>query len=252
MRLAGKVALVTGSGSGNGRAIALAYVREGARVLAVDVREEGVVETVAQATGLAGTISWSLADVSRASDCAQMVETAVSRYGQLDILVNNAGITGSPEASVCHTTPDMEWEQVLRVNLSGVFYGCKYALPVMLAGGSGRLINIASVAGLVAFPGRCAYTASKGGVVQLTRSLALDYAGQGIRANAICPGMIETAMTRWRLEQPELRNQIEARIPQGRVGQPEDLTGAALFLAGPESDYINGHTLVVDGGWLTH
>lgn len=241
------MAIVTGAAAGIGRAIAEAFRREGARVVVADLDAE----RLAEAWSHAAEVVRVRVDVSRSEDCRRMVEAAKEAFGRVDVLVNNAGIAGSPKATVAHETPLEEWERILAVNLTGVFLGCYHVLPVMMAQRSGKIINIASVAGLVAFPGRCAYTASKGGVVQLTRSLAVDYAPYRINVNAICPGMIETHMTRWRLEQPELRRQVLERIPWGRVGTPEDVAGAAVFLASKEADYMTGHTLVVDGGWMS-
>lgn len=239
------VAVVTGAATGNGRAIAEAFRREGARLVVADVDAPGL-----EAAWLdCPDVIRVQADVSRSEDCKRMVDTARAVFGRVDVLVNNAGITGSRQATVAHLTPLEEWERVLAVNLTGVFLGCYHVLPIMMEQGRGKIINIASVAGLVAFPGRCAYTASKGGVIQLTRSLAVDYAPYHINVNAICPGMIETNMTRWRLEQPELRREVLDRIPWGRIGTPQDVAEAAVFLASRDADYITGHALVVDGGW---
>jgi NAD(P)-dependent dehydrogenase (short-subunit alcohol dehydrogenase family) len=142
-----------------------------------------------------------------------------------------------------------EWLRVIGVNLSGTFLVCRAVLPWMLEQGDGIIVNVASVAGLVAFPGRCAYTASKGGVVQLTRSIGVDYAARGIRANAICPGMVDTPMTRWRLEDPELGPQVLARIPQGRAASPEEIADVVALLATGGLPYANGSAIVLDGGW---
>lgn len=148
-----------------------------------------------------------------------------------------------------HATPVAEFDRVIAVNLRGVFLGCRAVLPIMIEQGGGVIINIASVAGLVAFPGRAAYTASKGAVIQLSRSITADYAHAGIRCLALCPGMIETPMTQWRLDQPHLRKEILARIPQNEIGSVEDVASAVAFLAGPEARYFNGSALVMDGGY---
>jgi NAD(P)-dependent dehydrogenase (short-subunit alcohol dehydrogenase family) len=189
-------------------------------------------------------------DVSVRSDAERMVEAAITRWRRLDIVVNNAGISGSRQATLAHVTPDEEWERVLAVNVSGVFRVASVAIRQMLVQGYGNIINIASAAGLVPFPARAAYNASKGAVVSFTRALALDYAPNHIRVNAICPGMVETNMTRWRLAIPELRQQVLDMTPWARIGTPEDIAAAAVYLASDEADFVTGHMLVIDGGWL--
>lgn len=244
------VALVTGAASGIGRAIVSRFLAAGTSVVAVDRSAEGLEE--AQASdwrGSPGLVHTVTADVSVPEDAERMVAVAEDELGGLDVLVNNAGITGTRAATTLHETPIDEWDRVFAVNVRGVYLGTRAALPAMLARGRGVVINIASVAGLVAFPGRAAYTASKGAVVALTRAIAVDYAARGIRAVAVCPGMIETPMTRWRLEQPELRAEVLARIPQRQIGSPDDVAAAVLFAAGPEAGYLNGSCLILDGGY---
>lgn len=234
------VALVTGAASGIGRACVQRLARDGVAVAAVDLDADGIEDVAALALH---------ADVTNAAAVAAAVARTESELGPLDVAVNVAGITGSAEATECHLTPVDEWRRVLDVNLTGSFLVCRAVLPGMLERGAGTIVNVASAAGLVAFPGRCAYSASKGGVVQLTRSLAADYAARGIRANAICPGMVDTPMTQWRLEDPELRAAVLARIPAGRVATADEVADAVVLLAGGELPYMNGAMLVLDGAW---
>ena len=245
-----RAVIVTGAASGIGRAIATRFLNEGDRVVAFDLDPA--------ALELARRESWPQAgerfmpvtgDVSDATDAARAVAAARERFGRVDVLVNNAGITGGPKATKLHETSVDDFDRVWGVNTRGVFLMCHAAIPHFLEQGSGVIVNIASVAGYVAFPGRAAYTITKGAVVMLTRCIAVDYAVAGIRCNAVCPGMIDTPMTHWRLEQPELRAQVNARIPQGDVGRVDDVANAVWFLASSEARYLNGSSLVVDGGY---
>ncbi len=246
------VVLVTGAASGNGLAIAERFLADGAAVVAVDVSGDGLERASsdwAATPDRAERLYTVVADVADADQVEAAVRAAAERFGRLDVLVNNAGITGDQRATTLHETPIDQFDLVMAVNVRGVFLGCRAALPVMLEQGRGVIVNIASVAGLVAFPGRCAYTTSKGAVVQLTKSIAADYAGRGIRANAVCPGMVHTPMTHWRLSDPTLRAAMLERIPQREIAEASDVADAVAFLAGPEARQFNGAALVMDGGY---
>lgn len=234
----GRVAVVTGAASGIGRATAARLTSDGFRVAALDMDPAGEdVELTVRA------------DVAEPADVDRAFTQILSVFGRIDVLVNNAGVTGSAQATACHETPIDEWDRVLAVNVRGPFLCTRAALPAMLQQRTGHVITIASIAGLVAFPGRCAYTASKGAAVQFTKSIAVDYASAGIRANAVCPGMVETPMTQWRLDVPELRAQVESKIPLGRVAKPDEIADAVALLASDRLVYMTGHAFVLDGGW---
>lgn len=251
MKLEGKIAIVTGAGSGIGKAIALAFANQAAVVVLADLNYDAVKETEKEINESGNKSITIKTDVTKASDVDTMVTQTLDEYGSVDILVNNVGIPGSEEAMQMHTTPEEEWDRVVAVNLKSVYLCSKRVIPEMIKRGSGKIINLSSVAGIVAFPGRAAYTATKGAVSLLTKAMALDYSKYNINVNAICPGMVETPMTKWRLDIPELREEVEKCIPMERVGVPNDITGAAVFLASGDSNYVSGHLLVVDGGWLT-
>ncbi|HEX6446955.1 MAG TPA: SDR family oxidoreductase [Streptosporangiales bacterium] len=230
---------MTGGAGGIGRATCARLRNDGFTVVAVDLKPDDA----------AAVASLTLAcDVADETEVQNAVDAVLDRYEAIDVLVNNAGVTGSRAATVCHETPVDEWDHVLDVNARGPFLFSRAVLPSMMERRSGHVITIASVAALVAFPGRCAYTASKGAALMLTRSIAVDYAGYGIRANAICPGMVYTPMTSWRLDRPELRAQVEDRIPLGRVAEPDEIADAVSVLASGRLAYLDGHPLVVDGG----
>jgi len=250
MRLKGKVAIVTGALSGIGKGIADSFAKEGADVVMVDIGLGEGWDARPGSNGGGGRVLGVKADVTKWSDVEKFVDETMNSFGRIDVLVNNVGIPGSQDATILHTTPEEEWDRVVSVNLKSVYLCSKRVIPQMLEQGGGKIINLSSVAGIVAFPGRAAYTASKGGVSLLTKSMAIDYAKYGINVNAICPGMVETPMTKWRLDNSELRKEVESWIPWKRVGTPEDISGAAVFLASGDSDYVTGHLFVIDGGLL--
>jgi NAD(P)-dependent dehydrogenase (short-subunit alcohol dehydrogenase family) len=249
MKLSNKVAIITGAGSGIGRATALLFAREGARVVVADVVAAAGEETVAQIKNEGGAAIFAQADVSKAEQVARMVGLAVETYGRLDILFNNAGLT--LPARVTETSEEV-WNLSLDVNLKGVMLGCKYAIPEMQKVGGGSIINTASMLGLVASPRQAPYCAAKGGVVLLTKQLALDYARDNLRVNCICPSEVDTPMHRkFIAESPDpeaTKQRLLERIPLNRVARPEEIAAAALFLASDDSSYVIGVALPVDGG----
>lgn len=235
-----RVAIVTGAGSGIGHASSLRLQEDGMTVIALDVDVESAAEVSPNALAL---------DVSDAEQVSDVMAEVLSRWPRIDVLVNNAGITGSAQATTAHETPVEEFDRVMAVNVRGPFLCSRAVLPAMIEAGAGHIITIASAAGIVAFPGRCAYTTSKGAALQFARSLAVDYGRLGIRSNAVCPGMVETPMTQWRLDQPDLRDRTESMIPLGRVANPEEIADVVSVLASGRMAYANGAALVVDGGW---
>ncbi len=249
MRLAEKVALITGAGSGMGRVAAQMFAAEGARVVVAEFDDAAGAETTRLVTDEGGQAAFVQADVSRDEDARRMVQEAVSAYGRLDVLYNNAGVMPEADHSVIDTDVDT-WDRVMAVNVRGVFLGCKYAIPRMLEQGSGSIINISSFVALLgcSVP-QDAYTASKGAVLSLTRSLAVQFGPQGVRSNAICPGPIETPLLMdWLLKDEAAKRLRLARNPTGRFGKPEDIVNLAVYLASDESRWTNGAAMVVDGG----
>jgi NAD(P)-dependent dehydrogenase (short-subunit alcohol dehydrogenase family) len=247
-RLDEKVALITGSAGGIGRVAAELFAAEGARVVVADVVDgdgEAAAEKIRSAGGEAHFVH---ADVSSAAECEAMVAATIDRFGSLDVLYNNAGIFPGDDGSVTQTS-EATWDRVMNINLKGVFLGCKYGIPAMLESGGGSIVNVASFVALMgAATPQIAYTASKGGVLALTREVAIEFARQGIRANALCPGPIDTPMLAELLSDPERKQRRIVHIPVGRPGRAEEIARSALFLASDESSYITGSTFVVDGG----
>ena len=249
MRLKGKVSIITGGGSGMGRVAAQMFAAEGAKVVVAEYGEAAGQETVELVRATGGEATFVRTDVSKESDARAMVDHALATYGRLDCLYNNAGVMPEADHSVIDTDVDT-WDSVMAVNVRGVFLGCKYAIPAMLKGGGGSIINIASFVALLgcSVP-QDAYTASKGAVLSLTRSLAVQFASKGIRTNAICPGPVETPLLmEWLLKDEAAKQLRLARNPTGRFGKPQEIVSMAIYLASDESRWTNGASLVIDGG----
>ncbi|MDQ2743580.1 MAG: SDR family oxidoreductase [Chloroflexota bacterium] len=248
MRLQDKVAIVTGAGSGIGREAALLFASEGAQVIVADMNEESGHATVSEIEKQGGEATFIQVDVSKAPSVERMVQTAEAQYGKLDIIFNNAGIFPDADGSVVDTDESV-WDLVMNVNLKGVFLGCKYAIPAMQRAGGGSIINSASFVALVgAATPQIAYTASKGGVLSMTREIAVEFARQNIRANALCPGPVQTPLLESILSDPVKLQRRLVHIPPGRFARAREIANAALFLASDESSYVNGSTFVVDAG----
>jgi len=246
-RLKDKVATITGGGSGIGRATCLLFAREGAKVVVADYIAEGGNETVRQISAAGGQAVFVQADVSKSADVQNMIGAAVRNYGRVDILFNNAGIEG-PSAKLANLKEE-DWDRVIAIDLTSVYLGMKYVIPEMIKQGGGVILSTASVAGLVGFQGSGAYAAAKAGVINLTRLAALEYADKNIRVNCICPGVIETPMVE-RVMGGRPRERIVRSEPIGRLGRPEDIANAALFLASDESSFATGAPFIIDGGYV--
>jgi meso-butanediol dehydrogenase/(S,S)-butanediol dehydrogenase/diacetyl reductase len=245
-RLDGKAAIVTGAASGIGQAMAIALAGEGARVTAADVNLDGLTTTASKATG---TVRVQRCDVSRADDVRSVVDETVKAFGGLHVLCNNAGISIPNRVT---ELSEADWDRTLAVNLKGVFLGCKYGIPAMLRSGGGSIINTGSVNSLVAEPYLSAYCASKGGVLMLTKEIALDYAREGIRCNCICPGWVDTPINTPHAEMMGGLDKVLASLPEwqpiGRQGYPQEIASVVVFLASDESSFMTGSAVVVDGG----
>ncbi len=248
MRLENKVALITGAGSGIGRESALLFAQEGAAVVVADLDVAGGEETVRRVVTDGGRAFFVRVDVSTAADCAAMVEAAESQFGGLHVLFNNAGIMLAEDDDAV-ATDEAVWDLTMNVNLKGVFLGCKYGIPALRRSGGGSVINVASfVALLGAATPQLAYTASKGGVLSMTRELAVIHAREGIRVNALCPGPLRTELLMKVLNTEEKRQRRLVHIPMGRFGEASEIARAALFLASDDSSFTTGATFTVDGG----
>jgi NAD(P)-dependent dehydrogenase (short-subunit alcohol dehydrogenase family) len=247
-RLDGKVAVITGAGSGIGRVAATLFAAEGAQLVVADVAADRADSAAADIIAAGGSATAVRVDVSDETEVGAMVEAAVTAYGGLHVLFNNAGIFPDDDGGILDTPPET-WQKVMDVNLKGVWLGCRAAVPAMVASGGGSIVNVSSFVALMgAATAQMAYTASKGGVLALTRELAVEYARRGIRANSICPGPIETPLLAELLADPDRRQRRLVHIPMGRFGRPEEIARAALFLASDEASFVTGSALVVDGG----
>jgi 3-oxoacyl-[acyl-carrier protein] reductase len=247
-QLAGKTAVVTGGGSGIGRASALRFAAEGARVFVWDLDPSGVESTVKAIEAEGGAAAGTTADISGASSVSKAAEQTIQALGSIDVLMNNAGILDG-YAPILDTNEAL-WDRIVGVNLKGPYLVTRALLPTMIAGGGGAVVNTASIAGLVAGGGGIAYTAAKHGVIGFTKQLSFDYGKQGIRANAILPGAVETGMTRALFEEGDAAVMESVRsVPAGRHAQPEEIANVALFLASDQSSFAHGASFVADGGW---
>jgi NAD(P)-dependent dehydrogenase (short-subunit alcohol dehydrogenase family) len=249
VRLQEKVAIITGAGSGMGRVAAQMFAGQGAKVVVAEFGEAAGAETVRLVEEAGGAASFVRTDVSDAASAMAMVDHALSTFGRVDVLYNNAGIMPEADHSVIDTDV-ATWDQVMAVNVRGVYLGCKYAIPPMVEQGAGSIINIASFVALLgcSVP-QDAYTASKGALLALTRSLAVQFGPKGVRTNAICPGPVETPLLMdWLVKDEDARRIRLARNPTGRFGKPEEIVNMAVYLASDESRWTNGASLVVDGG----
>ena len=249
MRLQDKVAVITGAGGGMGRTAAQMIAAEGAKVVVAEFSEAAGRETVGLIEAAGGQATFVRTDVSSEADARAMIEHAVATYGRLDVLYNNAGIMPEADHSVTDTSVEV-WDQVMAVNVRGTFLGCKYAIPFMVEQGSGSVINVSSFVAILGCSNpQDAYTASKGAVLALSKSLAVQFGPRGVRTNAICPGPVETPLLMdWLVKDEEAKRIRLARNPTGRFGKPEEIVYMAMYLASDESRWTNGAAMVVDGG----
>jgi len=252
MRLKNKVAIITGAGSGQGRAAALIFSREGAKIAVSDWKPELGDETVTLVKKAGGEAIFVRTDVSESADVQNLVRTTVGTYGRIDILYNNAGVGFSSPLSMSDVinTPEADWDRVIAINLRSMYLTAKYGIPEMIKSGGGSIINTASIAALIGSEAAHAYTAAKGGMVALSRALAVEFGPKNIRVNCICPGAIDTPMIAPVIDPLKKSGQPFMTSPIRRLGRPEDIANCALYLASDESSFVTGATLVVDGGYI--
>ena len=242
-----KVALVTGGSFGIGKATAIEFAKRGARVVVVDWIEDSA--TLNEIKELGGTATFFKCDVSKSSDITQMIDQTIKKFGRLDFAVNNAGIEGANAPT--HECTEENWDKTININLKGLWLCMKAEIPLMLKQGKGAIVNVASIAGLIGFPGLPAYVVSKHGVIGLTKTAALENAKEGIRINAVCPGVIKTQMIdRVTGKDKIVEKQYEDMEPVGRMGTPEEVAEAIVWLCSDASSFVTGHAMNVDGGWL--
>ncbi len=252
MRLKGKIAVISGVGTGQGRAASLLFSKEGAKIVGCDWKPEAGEETVKQVKAAGGEMIFVKADVSSSSDCEQVIRTAVSTHGRIDVLYNNAGVGFSAPLAMGDilSTPEEDWDRVLAINLKSMFLMSKFAIPEMIKTGGGSIVNTASIAALIGSEAAHAYTASKGGMIALSRALAVEFGPKNIRSNCICPGAIDTPMIAPVVDPLRASGEQFMASPIQRLGTPEDIANCALYLASDEAGFVTGATFVVDGGFI--
>jgi NAD(P)-dependent dehydrogenase (short-subunit alcohol dehydrogenase family) len=249
-RLAGKVALITGAGMGMGREASLLFAQEGARVVVCDIDRRAAEETVALVTGTGGEALAAVGDVAVEADVQRMIDEGVRRFGRLHVLYNNAGVLWKDRDRSVLETDGLQWDRVIGINLKSVFWVTKHGIPHLRAAGGGSIILVGSVSALAGFTrAQDAYTAAKGALISLNKSLAIQFARDNIRSNVIHPGIIDTPLQAPYLDD-ELRAEFKTAIPLGRIGRPRDIAHAALFLASDESSFMTGAEMIIDGGFM--
>jgi NAD(P)-dependent dehydrogenase (short-subunit alcohol dehydrogenase family) len=248
MRLKGKVAIITGGGGGVGRASATSFAREGAKILVADVNRAAAERVAVEVKSAGGDAEAYQVDVAVEAEVEAMVAHAEKRFGLVNVMFNNAGIFDDGDVSVLDTAEEV-WDRVLAVNVKGVAFGCKHGIPALLRAGGGSVINTSSLVALMgAAVSQCAYTASKGAVLSLTREIAVEFARRNVRANALCPGPLNTPLIAGLFKNEQAKQRRLVHIPVGRLGESTEIANAALFLASDESSFVNGAQFVVDGG----